>query len=178
MTFVKRVVRQRWSQEGTWQHVLSARVAELTTLWGVPGAAHTIIVQFSPRLTRSLGRADSISGRISLASCLQSDPVLLDHALCHELAHLVAFRRVGQSERVHGPTWQALMRLAGYEPVLRLAMPSVSTSKTKAIRERRYRHRCPICQATRIAARRMPAWRCADCVAAGLDGRLDIEAVG
>ena len=177
MAIVKQVTRQPWSHEDPWEQLFRARVAELTELWDVSSAARSIVVRFSTRLTCSVGRADLVRGRVSLATCLRSEPALLDHALCHELAHLVAFRRVGQSERVEGPTWQALMRLAGYEPILRLAMPPVSTSKAKAIRVRRYRHRCPTCQFTRTAARRMPAWRCADCVAAGLDGRLDIEAV-
>ena len=37
-----------------------------------------------------------------------------------------------------------------------------------------YDHWCPVCQSSRQARRPVKAWRCAACVAAGLDGRLEI----
>ena len=166
------------SHEDPWEQFLRERVADLTALWEVSGATEAIVVRFSTRLSRSLGRAKFVNGRISLATYLQRDLVLLDQALCHELAHMIAFRLVGRSEPPHGQTWQALMRLAGHEPNLRLAMPLAPASEVKSVHTHRYRHQCPTCGFGRIAARRMFGWRCADCAAAGLDGRLEIEAVG
>jgi hypothetical protein len=37
-----------------------------------------------------------------------------------------------------------------------------------------YDHWCPVCQSSRQARRPVKAWRCAACVAAGLDGKLEI----
>ena len=167
-----------WSHEDPWEELLRTRVANLTALWEVSGAAQAIVVCFSPRLSRSVGRANFAKSRISLATWLQSDQTLLDQALCHELAHIIAFHLVGRSEPPHGPRWQTLMRLAGYEPSLRLAMTLAPASEIKSVHAHRYRHRCPTCGFTRTAGRRMVAWRCADCAAAGLDGRLEIEAAG
>jgi hypothetical protein len=39
----------------------------------------------------------------------------------------------------------------------------------------RFEHRCPVCQSVRLARRRMTAWRCAECVEAGLNGVIDIR---
>jgi predicted SprT family Zn-dependent metalloprotease len=157
---------------------LMERVANLSAKWGMPDAADAITVCFSTRLSRSLGRADLSTGRISLAAFLRSDPALLDQALCHELAHLIAFLLVGQSERPHGPTWKILMQRAGYEPRVRLSTSSLQSSTLKPKLPRRYLHRCPICHFSRMASRRMMTWRCADCTAASLDGQLEIELLG
>jgi hypothetical protein len=37
-----------------------------------------------------------------------------------------------------------------------------------------YDHWCPVCQSSRQARRPVKAWRCAACVAVGLDGTLEI----
>jgi hypothetical protein len=37
-----------------------------------------------------------------------------------------------------------------------------------------YDHWCPVCQSSRTGRRPVKAWRCAACVAAGLDGKLEI----
>lgn len=165
------------SKKKRFEHGFRTRIADLTLLWQCPAPMQPITVRFSPRLLSSLGRANCLNGRISLAPYLKRRPALLEHVFCHELAHLVAFRLVGRSEPAHGPTWRRLMRLAGYAPSSRLAFCSNRASQP-AITSFRYRHRCPICDFSRIARRPMPAWRCADCVAAGLDGRLQIDALG
>ena len=166
------------TDESAWERLARARVAELAALWGVPGAADAFTVRFSGRLSRSLGRADSASGRVTLATSLRGDEELLDQALSHELAHLIAFFLVGRAEPAHGPTWKRLMRLAGHQPAIRLSSPAVAVAGAEPKEARRYRHRCPVCQFTRTASRRMPRWRCADCAASGLGGRLEIESEG
>ena len=155
---------------------LDQRVGELARLWSIPDLAASVSIRFSSRLTRSLGRADAATGRIALAAFLEAQPALLDAALCHELAHLAAFRLVGASEPPHGPTWQRLVRAAGHEPTLRLLVEANGARPTTQ-RRHRFTHCCPVCHFTRTAARPMPAWRCADCAAAGLDGQLEITPV-
>ncbi len=166
------------TDESARERLARARIAELAALWGVPGAADAITVRFSGRLSRSLGRADSARGRVTLATSLRGDEELLDQALCHELAHLIAFFLVGRDEPAHGPTWKHLMRLAGHQPAVRLSSPAAAAAGPEAKEARRYRHRCPVCQFARVASRRMPRWRCADCAAAGLGGLLEVELEG
>jgi predicted SprT family Zn-dependent metalloprotease len=153
------------------------RVGELARLWSMPDLAASVSVRFSSRLTRSLGRADAAKGRIALAAILADDPALLDAALCHELAHLAAFRLVGTAERPHGPTWQRLVGQAGHVATLRLPISEGHVGDRLATEAPRFVHSCPVCQFTRIATRRKPSWRCADCAAAGLEGRLEITPV-
>jgi predicted SprT family Zn-dependent metalloprotease len=157
---------------------IEKRIAELANLWSMPDLASSVSVRFSPRLKRTLGRADGTTGRIVLAALLADDPALCDVALCHELAHLAAFRLVGSSERPHGPTWQRLVQQAGCPSALRLAIKGAAEERSATRKATRYRHYCPICHFSRTAARRMSGWRCADCVAAGLDGLLEIVPVG
>ena len=46
--------------------------------------------------------------------------------------------------------------------------------RTIVRRPSRFLHRCPVCDFSRVAARPVRSWRCADCVAAGLGGNLVI----
>jgi hypothetical protein len=85
---------------------------------------------------------------------------------------------VGCSERPHGPTWQRLVRAAGYEPTLRLPVDANEQDERAPRQRLRFTHSCPVRHFTRTAKRRMPAWRCADCAAVGLDGQLEITPVG
>lgn len=153
------------------------RAVSLSALWGVPELAGSITIKFSSRMTRSLGRADFAAERITIAESIALDPLLLDEVLCHELAHLAAFQLVGRREPPHGPTWMRLVLQAGHAPELRLVAPR-SSSKAEASRTiPAYLHRCMVCQFTRIGRRPMAAWRCADCVRAGLSGKLEIQAL-
>lgn len=142
-------------------------------VWSFPTLAESVSIRFSSRLTRTWARTDLETNSITLARELTDDHERLVDVLCHELAHVVAWLRVGRSEGPHGPTWRRLVLDAGREPVLRLpdrdAVPTTDKSAT-----RRFLHRCPICDFSRTARRPTPAWRCADCVAAGLSGELII----
>jgi predicted SprT family Zn-dependent metalloprotease len=150
-------------------------VARYTTLWSMPSLAQTTSIQFSSRLRRSWGRTNLQRRSITLAAELEQDRSLLEVVLCHELAHLAAYELAGRSERPHGPTWQRLVREAGQEPVVQLidaqAAPPTSSRPTAP---RRFLHRCLVCDFSRSSRKPIPAWRCADCVAAGLDGRLSM----
>jgi SprT protein len=102
-------------------------------------------------------------------------------ALCHELAHVVVHKMHRGRRRPHGPEWAELVTAAGFPPRMRVPLPS-DTPTGAAFRRRAasrllYLHVCPVCHARRLARRRVTRWRCAACVAAGLEGRLKISVV-
>ncbi len=60
-------------------------------LWHTPDLATRTTIEWSPRLTRSLGRCYPERRLIRLAAFLEeSENALLEEVLCHELAHLAA----------------------------------------------------------------------------------------
>lgn len=105
-------------------------------------------------------------------------PDLIREVLCHELAHLAVYLRHGAAARPHGPEWRGLVEQAGYVP--RRRAPRVLGADRAPARRRmtaRFEHRCPVCQAVRIARTATLRWRCAECVADGLDGDLIVTRV-
>ena len=106
---------------------------------------------------------------------------LLREVVCHEAAHIAAPIKAGRRIRPHGPEWQALVRECGYKPRVRLQVPDFfaqrQARRNGGNREAVYEHRCPVCQTQRLASRPQRRWRCADCVDAGLDGKLTITSV-
>ena len=93
-------------------------------LWSTPDLATRTTIEWSPRLTRSLGRCYPERRLIRLAAFLEeSENALLEEVLCHELAHLAARELHGRHIRPHGSEWKALMRAAGFEPKTRLPAP-------------------------------------------------------
>ncbi len=99
--------------------------------------------------------------------------------LCHEAAHIAAYHLYGRNARPHGAEWAALVRAAGFSPAS--SFHSSQPTEREAALRRRPRHPstrlvahvCPVCQTERLARRVVRGWRCAECVAAGLDGHLD-----
>jgi predicted SprT family Zn-dependent metalloprotease len=158
-------------------------------LWGLPGIEDALQVRFDARLRRSLGRCQPHEGRISLNPSLGSAPRRsLAHVLCHEAAHVAAYVLHGERVRPHGAEWSALVSAAGYAPIRRATASTFGVSIPEPSRRRQNDsgyaasrttrltvvHRCPVCQTVRLARRPVRAWRCAECVAAGLEGRLVI----
>jgi SprT protein len=140
-------------------------------LWGVGDLADSVTVEFSRRLRTSLGRCRPASGLIRLAERLQEvDPGPLEEVLCHELAHVAAFRLHGPRIRPHGPEWKALVSQAGFLPRARFPGEALGVPPTPP--RFLYEHRCPVCRARRVARRTVRAWRCAGCLAAGRSGKL------
>lgn len=150
---------------------LTEWVARLGRLWSRASLADSVSIRFSSRLSRTWARTNLATKTITLASELKVDRVRLDDVLCHELAHVVSHERVGRAEGPHGPTWRRLVLDAGGDPSVRLADRNATTTKANGVL-RRFLHRCPVCDFSRIARRPIRAWRCADCVAAGLSGEL------
>ena len=143
-------------------------------VWSTPKLVHEATIEWSHRLTRSLGRCYPERRLIRLAPSLNDAPrALLEEVLCHELAHLAAREIHGPQIRPHGPEWKALMVEAGFEPKTKL--PAPTNARAKPPRNSLYTHRCPVCHLSWTAKRCMRRWRCAECVAAGLDGTLEIH---
>ncbi len=151
---------------------LAPQIERFAALWSLPAIAETASVRFSTRLRRAWGRANLDRRTVTLAAVLEDDPSLLESVLCHELAHIAAYILVGRSERSHGVTWQRLVTEAGYRPSPRLSDGAAAHPAQRT--RRHYLHRCPVCGFSRRAGKPMTTWRCADCVAAGLEGDLVI----
>jgi predicted SprT family Zn-dependent metalloprotease len=162
--------------------VLSDALERLSQVWGAPELKATVTVTLTPHLRTSLGRANPGTGRVSIHPVLRAaPPEVLREVLCHEIAHIVAYRqaraRRARRPRAHGAEWAALVRAAGYEPLVRaprawIAQLAPRTSPTSL--RRNVLHICPVCQVRRVASRTVPAWRCSACVAVGLDGRMEV----
>lgn len=155
------------------------RLTAWSILWTLPDLPDTIRVEVSARMRRALGRCDPRRGivRLNPAVVDGSEDVLLE-TLCHEAAHVAAYRIHGRGIRPHGPEWAELMALAGYE-----ARATVRGDRVPpAVRERAaprwlYRHHCADCGAMRTAGRMVRRWRCRNCVDAGRSGVLEVVRV-
>lgn len=156
---------------------LRGLIAPWAETWAVGGLEQRLRITFSGRFRSSLGRCHPRSGEIRLAAFLRTGPVeVLREVLCHEAAHAAAYELHGLRARPHGKQWRALMKAAGFEP--RACLPASVAEKVlpNGGRPRKLvEHRCPVCHATRLARRRMPAWRCASCRALGLAGLLGMR---
>ena len=168
------------------------KVRAWSALWGVPDLADTVEIAFSERLRSSLGRCAPARGRIRLnVRLLDDDRARLRDVLCHELAHVAAFRLHGSGVAPHGEEWRALVEAAGFTPSVRACVversrragsdsggastnygPGQVQGHTGG--KVRFAHRCPVCQTVRYARGPVRPWRCAACLAAGLDGVLEI----
>lgn len=146
-------------------------------IWGLPKLASGVSITYSPRLRKSLGRCRPATGRITLSAMLQeATPERRAEVLCHEAAHVAAYRLHGRATNPHGAEWEKLVRLAGFQPSVRSAQKTESErtlSEPPSIFA--YEHRCPVCQSVRFARRPVARWRCAECLAAGLPGELVIN---
>ena len=135
------------------------------------------------RLTRTLGRLVGRPWRIELSPrALVSDKTLRE-VVTHEAAH-AATRDGTEHQPPHGPEWRALMARAGYPKAKgarwRCHEKAAGSPrrkhqpKPKATPPTLYDHWCPVCQSSRVGRRPVKSWRCAACVAAGLEGALEI----
>lgn len=155
---------------------LRAALRSWGKIWHIPDLANRVRVTYSRRLTRSLGRCRPAQGEICLSATLCKGPrALVREILCHEAAHAAAYLLGAPSARPHGPEWAALVTAAGYSPARSLRCLTSADRRPSLPPCRTYEHLCPVCQHRRIARRPVPQWRCAACVATGLDGRLVIR---
>lgn len=146
--------------------------------WGEADAAANVRVEFSSRMTSSLGRCYPDRHLIRLHEDLRERDArqVLHEVICHEAAHIVAFERHGRDIRPHGPEWAELVRAAGVPARTKIPcdveLGSAENGRTGA--RLTYEHRCPVCQTVRYAKCPVRAWRCAACTEAGLSGELRI----
>lgn len=144
--------------------------------WGTPALSSTLRVEFSPRLRRSFGRCYLEQRVIRLAVSLgDTQSWLLDEILCHEAAHAAVHELYGAAASPHGDEWQELMRMAGYEPRMRIPVAVHAPVRVRdASRRVSFVHRCPVCERSRRSTRPMQQWRCRDCIDTRSAGRLVI----
>ena len=167
--------------EATISPRLRRRLDRWLELWGTPSLATSLRVEFSPRLRRAFGRCYQDERLIRLTpSLLDSQSHLLAEILCHEAAHAAVYECHGGAAKPHGREWDAMMRMAGFEPRVRIPIVVRGTPREGARDRVLYLHRCPGCDLTRHAARPMPRWRCRSCAGTRSQGRLVIrrEVVG
>jgi len=148
-------------------------------LWGLRKLSDELTFRTSSRFRRSLGSYCARRNEITLADWLVEGPVALrDEVLCHEAAHAAVSLAFGRAPRPHGPEWRDFMTQAGFEPRVRVPFKELPESRQKLIAQSRsWEHRCPVCQATRLARTRVTRWRCSRCRSAGRSGELVIERV-
>jgi predicted SprT family Zn-dependent metalloprotease len=161
---------------------LQLRIRSWLTLWGAPSVGERLVVEWSPRLSRSLGRAYPGRCLIRLSPVLLTLPRAdLLAAACHEVAHIAAPVVFGGRCPPHGQQWASLVRAAGFEPYVRLPLASRPGARLTATPPRaslvRYLHACEVCHSRRLARRPVHRWRCARCVNDGLEGRLRVMVV-
>lgn len=152
---------------------MAGRLKIWGALWGVPDLATRVVIRFSPRLRRSLGRCAAWKCLISLHDSLQ-DSDCIDEVLCHEAAHFAVHVLYGLGARSHGSERRALVEKAGHPA--RTAIPSsecgLKYPATKPRSRSLYIHRCPVCQVQRAARRPVPSWRCRACAEVRLSGQM------
>jgi len=156
---------------------LRDRLERWAALWGVPMLADGVALRTSSRLRTSLGSYRVHRTELTLAAWLLSGPeALLDEVLCHEAAHAAVHALHGRRARPHGAEWRGLMQQAGFPPRLRVPWSAVPARRRIAAAERAlWEHRCPVCQATRLARTRVTRWRCRSCREEGREGRLVVQ---
>ena len=169
---------------------VEAILRRLGVLWKAPALAD-ITVELNPRLSRTLGRLVGRPWRIELGPRALASEKRLREVVTHEGAHAVLAMKADSTHPApHGPEWRELMALAGYKNATgahwachRGAGQSPQQKQKQKPQQQptprtqsafAYDHWCPVCQSSRQARRPVKAWKCAACVAAGLDGRLEI----
>jgi predicted SprT family Zn-dependent metalloprotease len=153
-------------------HALSKWAA----IWCTPELPVRVEVAFSSRMTKSLGRARPLTGKILLNSKLRLAPCgLLLEVLCHEAAHVAVFLKHGLQAKPHGAEWRELVGLAGYQPMTSLhcglmdydAKPRASVRPAKL-----HRYRCPVCQEDFFVRKKSSRLCCGPCFDAGISEPL------
>jgi predicted SprT family Zn-dependent metalloprotease len=155
---------------------LQRRLERWLERWGTPSLSKSLRIEFSPRLRRAFGRCYQDERLIRLTPSLRdTQSHLLAEILCHEAAHAAVYERHGAEARPHGEEWEEMMRVAGFEPRVRIPVAVRNTLPEGAKDRVVYLHRCPVCDLSRHAARPMHNWRCRTCVSTRSQGQLVIR---
>ncbi|MFN3231257.1 MAG: SprT-like domain-containing protein [Alphaproteobacteria bacterium] len=144
-------------------------------LWGCAGLDQRVTIAVNNRFQTTLGRYEHRDRRISIAAfLLEGPPALLEEILCHEAAHAAVAHLHPRRVKPHGAEWRALMRAAGYKARATMRVDDAGITLPRR-RKAAWRHSCPVCKASRNAGRPVRQWRCARCLAKGLNGELLIS---
>ena len=169
------------------ESVVRALGQQLSRRWQLPKDALSVSLRLNPRLTRSIARYRRDRRIIELGPRFFRLRAHRREVLCHELAHAAVDHLHGTRAKPHGSEWRQLVEAAGFRPNARLPGTNAARAEeqhtaTGSSRPQSqplyvYEHRCPVCQMTRRAKRPVRQWSCADCVAVGLSGDLEITRV-
>jgi len=140
-----------------------------------------IALAVHPGLRRTIARYDPSARTIELRADTVASP-RLNAVLVHEAAHAAVCQQHGTGQtRPHGPEWPRLMEAAGHAAERRLDLGHLCLAPSRKDKgeqgrngQARYDHVRAVCQSRRAAKKRLREWRCANCVADGLPGRLEI----
>ena len=151
-----------------------AQLASLAIAWKCPRVSQ-LEIAFNPSLRSTLARWMPPSNILEISAAAKSRGKReLSEIISHEAAHVVVWDRSVGEARPHGPEWAALMRAAGFEARATLIRCGCRRSVANSVR---VRHFCAICHFSKLARRLMPRWRCPECRAIGLEGKLQTERV-
>ena len=154
---------------------IERRLNHWLSKWETPQLIGRLRIEFSPRLRRAFGRCYQDDRLIRLTPSLKTTQShLLAEILCHEAAHSAVYELHGSAARPHGSEWEELMRVAGFEPRVRIPVV-VRTADGGSEKRIVWLHHCPNCEVSRHAKRPMHRWRCRTCLDDGSDGRLVIR---
>lgn len=144
--------------------------------WKTPWLAKAVKLDFSTRLTKSLGRCTPFSKEIRLSRELihRDKRALLLEVLCHEAAHIINYAHHGRLVKPHGEEWQTLVKIIGYQPHRKIPIKQIEEIPRPSNPSTVYEHRCPVCQNVRYSKKPIKRWRCGVCLANGLPGDLVI----
>lgn len=160
---------------------LRALAAEALCYWGEPDLEHALIVEQSPRMTRSIAKTYPARRVIRVSPSVPEMRVPEARlVMWHESAHIVVFHRYGERVRPHGDEWTSLLVSAGLPASVRISdlMHGLPSTVESGVTSRHFVYRCPVCHAVAYARRRMPHWRCVACTENGLLGNMIIDHSG
>lgn len=146
--------------------------------WEVPDLSEIVSFHFNRRLRTTIARWVVSARRLELGAQFFRSGVHHEAILCHELAHAAAVLKYGRQIRTHGWEWRGLVLAAGFEPSSFhrvVARPRGRIPAAPWLPAVMYEHRCSVCQAVRYGRKQVNAWRCIECVDAGLAGDLRIS---
>ena len=147
----------------------------LARVWDHPQTAG-LKIRFNTRLKATLARWVASGDVIELnPSAANRSAKERREIICHEAAHRAVHNLYGRSARPHGPEWRALVEAAGFEA--RTTLFRCGELRRRASSALVYRHVCPVCHFSKRAKRRIARWRCPECHAIGLEGKLHVERI-
>ena len=162
----------------TWDANHKRSLKRWSDRWGTPDLPGLLVVEYSTRMSRNLGRCYPAQYLIRLNPVLSQikNASLLRETICHEAAHVAVYCLHGTAVQPHGQEWQELMRRSGYEPRVTIPANEVHALPEKVSRPRyRYTHRCTDCNTLFVAARTDRRWRCSSCRDKGKSGDLVVS---